>query len=101
MVCILQLESKWSTGLPKSFRFADLFEYMRKLAVSHDLRERFETLWVGEKLGERLARCSDHQIGTLLCAVQDGLGIFTAEFVVCEHAKRRLLKSSEVIPERN
>ena len=68
----------------------DLFEEHRRLAVSHDLIERLSTLWAGALLGERLPRCSDHEIGDLLSLVQDGLGVFSPDFAVCEHAKRRL-----------
>jgi hypothetical protein len=44
--------------------------------------------------GERLERCSDGQIGDLLSMVQDGMGLFSPEYSVCEHAKRRLQRSS-------
>jgi hypothetical protein len=72
----------------------ELFEQQRKLATSDDPAERFRTLWIGALLDELLEQCSNGQIGTLLCAVQDGLGIFSPEFAVCEHAKRRLQQSS-------
>jgi hypothetical protein len=68
----------------------ELFEYQQNLAGSHNLIERLKTLWIGAQLGERLESCSDHEIGDLLSLVQDGLGILSAEFAVCEHAKRRL-----------
>ena len=68
----------------------ELFEYQRKLAASHDLLERLKTLWIGALLGERLTGSSDHEVGDLLSMVQDGLGLFSPEFAVCEHAKRRL-----------
>lgn len=68
----------------------DLFEAQRRLAGSPNLIERLSTLWAGALLGERLARCSDHEIGDLLSLVQDGLGLFSPDFAVCEHAKRRL-----------
>lgn len=68
----------------------ELFECMRKLAGSQDLVEGLRTLWIGALLGERLERCSDYQIGDLLSVVQDSLVIFSAEFAVCEYAKRRL-----------
>jgi hypothetical protein len=87
--------------LPEELSDRELFECQRKLAGSHDLLERLKTLWIGAQLGRRLECCSDAQIADLLSKVQDGLGIFSPEFAVCEHAKRRLLKSSEVIPERN
>jgi hypothetical protein len=68
----------------------ELFEHQRKLAGSHDLLERLQTLWVGAQLRERLEWCSDHQIGDLLSLVQDVFGLFSPEYGVCEHAKRRL-----------
>jgi hypothetical protein len=68
----------------------DLFKEQRRLAGSHNLLERLSTLWTGALLGERLARCSDHEIGDLLSLVQDQLGLFSPDFAVCEHAKRRL-----------
>ena len=71
-----------------------LFRYQRKLAESHAMNERLATLFVGARLGERLAGCSDHEIADLLSLVQDDLGIFSPDFAVCEHAKRRLLRSS-------
>lgn len=79
---------------------AELFEHMRKAARSHDAVERIRTLWVGAQMGERLERCSDHQIGELVSMVQNGIGIFTPDFVVCEEAMRRLLKSSARSPNR-
>jgi len=68
----------------------ELFEHMRKLTGSHDLLERLKTLWFGALLGELLEQCSNEQIGELLSRVQDGLGIFSAEYAVCEFARRRL-----------
>ena len=79
---------------PEELSVRELFEYQRKLAGSHDLLERLKVLWVAAMLGERLARCSDHEIGDLLTLVQDGIGIFSPNFAVCEHAKRRLLRST-------
>jgi hypothetical protein len=76
--------------LPEKLSVEELFEYQRKLAASHDLLERLRTLWIGALLGERLERCSDHEIGDLLSLVQDVFGLFSAEYLVCEHAKRRL-----------
>ena len=77
-------------SIPDELSVEELFQYQRKLARSHDLLERLRTLWIGAQLGERLEWCSDRQIGDLLTLVQDGIGIFSAEFAVCEHAKRRL-----------
>ncbi len=51
--------------LPEELSVGELFEYQRKLAGSHDLLERLKVLWVAAMLGERLARCSDHEIGDL------------------------------------
>jgi hypothetical protein len=69
----------------------ELFQYLRKLAASYDPAERLRTLWIGALFGERLEQCSNAQIGDLLSAVQDSLGLFSPEFAVCERAKRRLL----------
>ena len=71
----------------------ELLQQMRKAARSRDLVERLRTLWIGGLLGERLERCSDHEVGDLLSSVQDGLGIFSPDFAICEHAKQRLLRS--------
>jgi hypothetical protein len=79
----------------------ELFDYMRRLAGSHDLLERLKTLWVGAQLGERLEWCSEAQIADLLSLVQDELGLFSPDFAVCEHTKRRLLKSSAGIHVRD
>jgi len=76
--------------LPEDLSVGELFRYQQRLARSHDVLERLRTLWTGALLGERLERCSDYEIGDLLSLVQDGLGIFSAEFVVCEFARRRL-----------
>ena len=86
---------------PDNLSVRDLFEQQRRLAISHDPAERLRTIWLGALFGELLEQCSNGQIGDLLSMVQDSLGIFSAEFAVCEHGKRRLLKSSVVIPERN
>ena len=78
-----------------------LFEHLRKLAESRILLERLKTLWIGAQLSERLERCSDHEVANLLALMQDGLGIFTPEFTVCEEAKRRLLLSSSKTAQAN
>jgi len=78
--------------LPDDLSVGELFRYQQRLARSHDLLERLRTLWIGALLGERLERCSDYEIGDLLSLVQDRFGIFSAEFAVCEHARRRLQK---------
>ena len=79
---------------PDDIPVRDLFEQQRRLATSHDPVERFRTIWIGALLGELLEQCSDGQIADLLSMVQDGLGLFSPDFGVCEHAKQRLLKSS-------
>jgi hypothetical protein len=79
---------------PEELSAMELFQYLRKLAKSHDITERLRTLWILVLFGERLERCSDAQIGDLLSMVQDRMALFTAEFAVCEHAKRRLHRSS-------
>jgi hypothetical protein len=72
----------------------ELFEHMRELARSPILLERLKTLWAGTQLEELLDSCSDHEVATLLAFVQGSLGIFGPEFAVCEHAKKRLMRSS-------
>jgi hypothetical protein len=72
----------------------ELFEHMKKLARSPILLERLKTLWVGAELGERLEKCSDHEVGELVAMTQKSMGIFSPEFAVCEHARRRLFRSS-------
>lgn len=79
---------------PDELSVEELFERQKKLVGSHDLLVRLKTLWIGALLGERLTGCSDHEVGDLLSLVQDGLGIFSPDFAVCEHAKQRLLRSS-------
>jgi hypothetical protein len=75
---------------PDELSVKELFEHQKKLAGSHDLLERLKVLWVAAQLRERLEWCSDHEIGDLLSLVQDVFGLFSAEYSVCEHAKRRL-----------
>ena len=89
-VCILSAEGASEHLLPEKLSVEELFEYQRKMAGSHNLIERLKTLWIGALLGEHLELCSDQEIGDLLSRVQDGLGLFSPEFAVCEHAKRRL-----------
>jgi hypothetical protein len=79
---------------PESLSAAELFDYMRKLAKSRDIVERLRTLWVAAAFGERLEGCSDGQIGDLLSMVQERMSLFSPEYSVCEHAKRRLQRSS-------
>jgi hypothetical protein len=77
-------------SIPDELSVEELFDYLRNLAGSNDLLERLKVLWVTTQLKERLELSSDHEIGDLLSLVRDGFGIFSAEFAVCEHAKRRL-----------
>jgi hypothetical protein len=79
--------------LPEELSAMELFEYLSKLAKSHDIAERLRTLWIVALFGERLERCSDAQIGDLLSMVQERMAIFSPEYSVCEHAKRRLQRS--------
>lgn len=76
--------------LPEELSVGELFEYHRKVAGSHDLLERLKVLWVAVQLWERLELCSDHEIGDLLLLVREVFGLFSAEYSVCEHTKRRL-----------
>ena len=94
LLCILRVEGNLKHLPPDELSVSELFKYQRRMAKSHDLNERLKTLWIGALLGERLEGCSDRQIGDLLSIVQDGLGLFSPDFVVCEHATRRLLRSS-------
>jgi hypothetical protein len=79
----------------------ELFEYQRRLAGSPYLIDRLGTLWVGAQLAERLDLCPDHEIGDLLSLVQDGLWLFSPDYAVCEHARRRFLRSRAGIPKGN
>ena len=94
VLCILRVEGNLKHLPPDELSVWELFRYQRRVAESHDLNERLKTLWIGALLGERLTGCSDHEVGNLLSVVQDGLGLFGPDFAVCEHAKRRLLRSS-------
>ena len=75
---------------PDELSVEELFEYQRKLAAAPDLLERLKVLWVAAQLRERLEWCSDHEIGDLLSLVQEVFGLFSPEYSVCEHARRRL-----------
>jgi hypothetical protein len=79
---------------PEKLSTVELFEFLRRLAKSHDVSERLRILWIAAAFGERLERCSDARIADLLCKVQEGFVIFSPDFAVCEHAKRRLQRSS-------
>jgi hypothetical protein len=76
--------------LPEELSLRGLFRYQRRLAGSHDLLERLKVLWAAAQLRERLEWCSDHEIGDLLSLVQEVFGLFSPEYSVCEHARRRL-----------
>jgi hypothetical protein len=82
---------------PEELSVEELFEHLRELAKSHDIVERLRTLWVAAAFGERLEQCANAQIGDLLFKVQERMGLFTPEFGVCEHAKRRLQRSSSTM----
>jgi hypothetical protein len=82
---------------PEELSVAELFEYLRKLAESHNIVERLRTLWYAAAFGERLEQCSDGQIGDLLSVVQERMSLFSPEYSVCEHAKRRLQSSKSKI----
>jgi hypothetical protein len=65
---------------PEELSVEQLFEYLRKLAKSHDIAERLRTLWILAAFRVRLEGCSDGQIGDLLSMVQDGMGLFSPEY---------------------
>jgi len=44
-------------------------------------------------LDDRLAGCTDHEIGELMDVVLERFGIFEPEFAICYHAIRRLICS--------
>jgi hypothetical protein len=79
---------------PEELSVEELFEHLRKLQKSHDIAERLRTLWFAAAFGVRLEQCSDGKIGDLLAMVQEHMGLFTAEFAVCEASKRRLQRFS-------
>jgi hypothetical protein len=68
-----------------------LIEKQRRLVRSDKPAERSRTLWIAAMLDERLAGCTDHEIGQLMILVQERFGIFEPEIAVCDHAKKRLL----------
>jgi hypothetical protein len=70
-----------------------LIDRQRQLVASNNPTKRFGTLWVAAMLDQRLLRCSDRQIAMLLPLVQERLGLFEPETGICEHARRRLLRS--------
>jgi hypothetical protein len=79
---------------PEQLSVEELFRCLRKLAKSHDIAERLRTLWFAAAFEVRLEGCSDRQVGDLLSMVQEHMGLFTAEFAVCEASKRRLQRFS-------
>ena len=79
---------------PEQLSVAELFRCLRRLAKSHDIAERLRTLWFAAAFEVRLEGCSDGQVGDLLSMVQEHMGLFTAEYAVCEQAKHRLQRSS-------
>jgi hypothetical protein len=82
---------------PEQLSVEELFEHLRKLAKSHDIAERLRILWIAAAFGERLEGCSDGQIGDLLSMVQERMSLFSPDYSVCEHAKRRLQRSSSTM----
>ena len=68
----------------------DLFEQKRRVATSRDPAERLGTIFLRLLLRELLEQSTNAQVGDLLSMVQGGLGLFSPDFVVVEHAKRRL-----------
>ena len=70
-----------------------LIERQRRLANSDYLSERLRILCVAAALNERLAKCTDHEVGDLMILVQERFGIVEPEFAICYHAIRRLLCS--------
>jgi hypothetical protein len=79
---------------PENLSAAELFDYMQELAKSRDIVERLRILWIAAAFSERLEQCADVQIGDLLIKVQERMSLFSPEYSVCEHAKRRLQRSS-------
>jgi hypothetical protein len=70
-----------------------LIQRQRELANSPHPTERFRTLWIAALLDERLARCTDREIGELMVIVQERFGVFEVEMALCHHARLRLLRS--------
>jgi hypothetical protein len=93
VACIFRPEGAVEHLPPEELSPMELFQYLRELAKSRNIAERLRTLWIVALFGERLERCSDGQIGDLLSKVQERMGLFSPEFSVCEHAKRRLQRS--------
>jgi hypothetical protein len=73
-----------------------LIEKQRDLSSSTDVVKRFRTLWIIAMLEERLAGCTDREIGELMDVVLERFGIFEPEMAISEHARRRLLRSAGV-----
>jgi hypothetical protein len=71
-----------------------LIEKQRRLVRSDNPAERSRTLWIAAMLDDRLAGCTDHEIGELMILVQERFGIFEPEIAICEHAMRRLFRSA-------
>jgi hypothetical protein len=71
-----------------------LIEWQRELANSPYLAMRFRTLWVAALLDKRLKQCTDHEVGELMVIVQGRFHVFESEFGICEHARKRLVRST-------
>jgi len=68
-----------------------LIEKQRRLVNSDNPIERLRILWIAALLDQRLAGCTDNEIGELMDVVLERFGIFEPEFPICYHAKKRLL----------
>ena len=72
-----------------------LIEKQRDLSSSTDIVKRFRGGSL-PMLDERLAGCTDREIGELMDVVLERFGIFEPEMAISEHARRRLLRSAGV-----
>jgi hypothetical protein len=71
-----------------------LIHEQRRLVSSTIPAERFRVLWLAAMLDESLLHCTDYEVGKLMSFVQQRFGIFEAEFGICYHVRRRLLRSA-------
>ena len=74
----------------------DLIEIQRMLVHSDNLFERLVgTLFVAGMLDMRLAQLTDHQVGQLMFDhFRNHLGTLLPETTICDHATRRLFRST-------
>ena len=97
MVCIFQVGDAFVNHESHQDRvIRALIQKQRKLADSPDPLERAGTLWVTVELDRRLSRCTDLEIANIMTVAQERLPLFEAEFAVCEHARRRLMRSEQM-----